>query len=130
MAAGIGSLQPEVGCGVAGVQASLPLWNHVDSTGTAPRSIKHPQEHPPPSKHRVFWRQNVFLASMVRNVCDGDVPDLWKRARGRASLGMANVTLRWAPFPTASLQPPAFAFPTLGIQGTEQQMRDLGGAMG
>lgn len=53
---------------------------------------------------------------MARN---GDVPDLWKRSRGRASLRMANVTLRWAPIPTALLNPPAFCLPTLGIRGRE-----------
>lgn len=64
---------------------------------------------------------------------------IWKHARGRASLKMANVTwraLRWAPFPMALLQPPAFPFPLVKArweykaENLWQLTRDLGGAMG
>lgn len=55
---GVGSLQPEVGCGVTGTQA---LWNRestcgLNRNGFQVKKKNHPQEHPSPSKHRVFWR--------------------------------------------------------------------------
>lgn len=75
-------LQPEVGRGVTGTRAPLPLWNWkstygptVMATVMAPRSKKNPQEHPPlPSTE--FLEMKQLPAFMVRNVCNGDIPNL------------------------------------------------------